>query len=173
MKVINLKKNRGFTLLEALVAVSILMVAVSAPITIAQKGLSSAVYSKDQMVASYLAQDAIEYIKNKRDNVTMNSDTFDWADLWDGDTGLGECLRDDGCRIDTIDNSIRSFSSGEYLRKNPTTGFYQYTDGDNTRFTRQIKITKKDPSEAYEALVAVTVRWGENLVSVYTLIYNY
>jgi type II secretory pathway pseudopilin PulG len=177
MRKFNLKK--GFTLLEALVAISILMVAVSAPITIAQKGLASAVYSKDQMIASYLAQDAIEYVKNLRDQVVRNSEESDWAELWDG---LSSCLiendNDDGCKIDTIKGEVSSFANGEKLKKN-TNGFYQYDDGVDTKFTRQIQITRNDldagESEVFdEALITVTVNWGEgNEVVVNTLIYNY
>src|SRR3989339_327856 len=107
----------GFTLLEALVAISILMVAVATPITIAQKGLSSATYSKNQMIASYLAQDAIEYIKNKRDEVSIknkNSNTYaGWEDL----TIFSKCLNEKNCDIDTITGEISVFSNQTTLKK--------------------------------------------------------
>ena len=61
-----LKLTAGFTLVEALVAISILMVAVASPMVIAQKGLNSANYSRDQMTATFLAEDALEFIKNFR-----------------------------------------------------------------------------------------------------------
>lgn len=173
MKNFNLKNKKGFTLLEALVAVSILMVAVSAPITIAQKGLSSAIYSKDQMIASYLAQDAIEYIKNQRDNETINDDFFDWNNL----SIISDCLVDDesdkGCRIDTINNgTIYPDTTPTALIKDLVNKFYGYGTGETTKFFRNIKV-KISPGNDDEALVTATVNWGENSVVVKTLIYNY
>lgn len=166
----NLKK--GFTLLEALVATSILMVAVAAPITIAQKGLSSAVYSKNQMIASYLAQDAIEYIKNVRDTQVIQNNP--WLGEFNG------CLDNDWCAIDTIKDAgmgeIRQDET-EFMNKS-ISGFYGYESEvgyQKTNFTRKINV-KVDPdgNNPDKALITVIVSWGsvENTVTVKTLIYN-
>jgi Tfp pilus assembly protein PilV len=62
---INKNKNqKGFTIVETLVAVTILMISIAGPLTVANKGLLAAINAKDQMIASYLAQDAMEYVKN-------------------------------------------------------------------------------------------------------------
>lgn len=182
---------RGFTLLEALVAISILMVAVVAPITIAQKGLSSAIYSKNQMIASYLAQDAIEYIKNKRDEQTINNSEHLWNNLFSTGGFFSNCMINDppvpgelGCRIDTINDIVSSYGVvGDPLLKNAN-NFYQYSDNTNgvTNFKRKIEILLKDISTGGtpvydEALVTVTVSWGEDPLGeklvVKTLIYQY
>jgi type II secretory pathway pseudopilin PulG len=68
----NKKIISGFTLIEALVAISLLMIAISSPIMLAQKGLSSSILSRDQMIASFLAQDGIESVKNIRDDTAIN-----------------------------------------------------------------------------------------------------
>jgi Tfp pilus assembly protein PilV len=179
-----MKKNiykKGFTLLEALVAISILMVAVAAPITIAQKGLSSAVYSKDQMIASYLAQDVIEYIKNLRDFTTINDDDFNWR----GMEFVQECLLIDpsdlGCEVDTISGEMtRATPSPERLYRD-NNGFYVYSpEGlEETKFSRVVKVIQ-DPEETNDndrALIEVTVNWnngGEsNNLVVRALIFNY
>jgi type II secretory pathway pseudopilin PulG len=186
-----LKKNKGpartgfrggFTLLEALVAISILMMAVAAPITIAQRGLSSAVYSKNQMIASYLAQDAIEYVRNARDGVVINSSNFDWNNLsvfGDKDTKT-KCFSDSGCIIDTIamdvSSAITQFDN-EFLRKDIITGLYSYDSNDPvTDFSRIVKISMNPDGDSVEddAMIAVTVNWkGGNSVVVKALIYNY
>lgn len=167
----------GFTLLEALVAISILMVAVVAPITIAQKGLSSASYTKNQMIASYLAQDAMEYIKNRRDLKTINStisERTDWLD------GLEDCFvtsdgwTEDGCSVDTVEDNIKAYDSTEFLRKDRINKFYGHNIADDkTNFKRQVKIWKKEPNQ--EAVVKVTVSWGEgeNKIDVYSLMFNF
>ncbi len=173
MKNKNKENNKsGFTLLEALVAVSILMVAVMAPITIAQKGLSSATYTKNQMIASYLAQDAIEYIKNKRDEVSIGHN-FDWDTL----SYFSSCLDDNWCGIDTLGSDGSGFIQDDetaFLTKTNGNNFYGYANSDKTDtiFSRQINIKLNGDDEA---LIAVTVKWGEdeNQLTVKTLIYNY
>jgi type II secretory pathway pseudopilin PulG len=163
------QKNKGFTLLEALVAISILMVAVVAPITIAQKGLSSASYSKNQMIASYLAQDAIEYIINKRDENVINKNS--WL------AGLELCLSNSGCGLDTVNpGGVGTISADENLYLDRVNKFYgsNSSSGDLTSFTRKINI-EEDPNGTNEdeALITVTVGWGTDNVEVKTLIYNY
>ena len=168
--------NTGFTLIEALVAISILMVAVVAPITIAQKGLSSAIYTKNQMIASYLAQDGIEYVKNKRDeNILLNKTTpTDWLE------GLGNCLNSNICAVDTKYESIGRIIELEtqVLKRekdiNDKFEFYGYDTGDETSFTRSVNIQEIILDQ--EALINVVVRWDDdtdNKVDVSTLIYNY
>ncbi len=61
-------KNRGFTIVETLVAITVLMISVAGPLVVASKGLSAALYARDQVIASYLAQESMEVIKNTRDN---------------------------------------------------------------------------------------------------------
>lgn len=102
---------RGFTIVETLVAIAVLMIAVAGPLVVATKGLTSALVSKDQMVASYLAQDTMETIKNVRDNnlpgviATYPSDV---AGHWL--SGLGyiagsQCYSDaHGCDVNGVDS---------------------------------------------------------------------
>lgn len=61
------KSGKGFTLIETLVAVSLLTIAVVAPMTLASRSLGSAYYARDQITAFYLAQEAIEAVRSLRD----------------------------------------------------------------------------------------------------------
>src|SRR3989338_963368 len=63
------KKNRksGVTLVEGLVAVSIFPLSVLAMLVSLGQGLSNIDYAKKKLIAEYLAQEGIEYVRNLRD----------------------------------------------------------------------------------------------------------
>jgi type II secretory pathway pseudopilin PulG len=155
----------GFTLIEALVAISILMIAVASPITMAQKSLVASMFSRDQMIATFLAQDALEGIKNARDQIAMNGTSTDsWL------KGLENCICDPiasqvcdfnnnnvkSCNINTTktlsDGSdyISSFASKSailpvealYEGTSPNRFFKMFTlsGGEPTKFKRAINI---------------------------------
>lgn len=118
-------KKSGFTLIEALVAISILMIAIASPMMLAQKGLSTATLSKDQMVATFLAQDAIEAVKNIRDQIAMDPIAKDW--LNSGTINLEPCICDsktENCNFDnptnlkfcTIDTTAGTWSN-DFIKK--------------------------------------------------------
>jgi type II secretory pathway pseudopilin PulG len=101
-------KKSGFTLIEALVAVSILMIAIASPMYLTQKSLSTASLAKDQMVASFLAQDAIEAVKNIRDEISLRGEGEDWLE----GTLLQPCLcndKDVECNFDYPDKKFITF----------------------------------------------------------------
>ncbi len=60
-------KNKGFTIIETLVAISILVIAVTGPLSLASRGLAYSQYAKDEVTAFYLANEALDVIRNIRD----------------------------------------------------------------------------------------------------------
>lgn len=90
-------------------AVAILMIAIAGPLTVAHNGLMAASSARDKMVATFLAQDAVEYIKAVRDeNIAQNK--ANWlAEI--ADNPLESCNTvEDQCTVDTLSNV---FSSGD------------------------------------------------------------
>ncbi|HUQ29920.1 MAG TPA: prepilin-type N-terminal cleavage/methylation domain-containing protein [Candidatus Paceibacterota bacterium] len=67
---------KGFTLIETLVAVAIIMVAIVGPISVMHRTYAAAYIARDKLTASYLAQEGIEDVRVIRDNFSINSD---WA----------------------------------------------------------------------------------------------
>jgi prepilin-type N-terminal cleavage/methylation domain-containing protein len=64
----NIKHSqKAFTLIETLVAISILTIALTGPLAVIAQALKSSYFARDQITAYYLAQEAIEYIRNQRD----------------------------------------------------------------------------------------------------------
>ncbi|MEK7106542.1 MAG: type II secretion system protein, partial [Patescibacteria group bacterium] len=62
------KKNTGFTLVETLVSLSIFSVSVILFMSVLGSGITDTNYAKQKIVAGYLAQEGIEYMRNMRDN---------------------------------------------------------------------------------------------------------
>ncbi len=68
----------GFTLVETLVAISIFTVSILGLMSVLSSGISSTIYAKQKMAASYLAQEGIEYIRNIRDTDVLYMGGGDW-----------------------------------------------------------------------------------------------
>lgn len=60
-------QTSGFTLIETLVAVTIIAFAVTGPLFTASRALVAAEIARDQLTASYLAQEGVEYVRAMRD----------------------------------------------------------------------------------------------------------
>ena len=164
MKKISLKKNKkkGFTLIETLIAITILMISVAAPLSLASKGLQAANLAKNQIVAYYLAQDAYEWVKNKTDMNKAMLKTYAENGIVNG---FDKCINN-SCIIDTIksptDSSAIKRYTGQFLKKNNSTKIYSYSSGNNSIFKRYVKIDKvrDDGSSIDEVSVKVTVEWN-------------
>ena len=59
---------KGFTLIETMIAVTILTLAMAGPLFTASRSIVAAQTARDQLTASYLAQEGIEYVRMMRDN---------------------------------------------------------------------------------------------------------
>ncbi len=179
LKILHLQSRRGFTLVETLVAISILMIAVASPLTIAQKGLSSAIYAKDQIVASYLAQDAIEYLRNWSDQNVAQVPTVAWLD------GIKNKCSTTLCTVDTTQPYVQNYTSPygiascsgtcSSLYYDSGTNIYNQTQVGNSTFTRSVKVEEIVPNT--EALITVTMSWKDKSIDrelvVNTRIYNW
>lgn len=62
------KLNKGFTIVETLVAISVLMIAIVGPLTVASRGYLAALDAKYESVAINYSQEALEYLSYIKDN---------------------------------------------------------------------------------------------------------
>jgi len=115
--------SRGFSLVETLVAVSVLMLAVVGPLSIASRGLISAQFSRDQITAFHLAREATELVRNRRDTnmLPATATPADWLN------GLDSCISNT-CKVDPTNVLFSPCVSGSCppLLKN-SQGLYGYT----------------------------------------------
>ena len=155
---------QGFTLIETLMAILVLTVSIVGPLTIASRGLNAALIAKDQTIAFYLAQDAVEYIRYQRDTNVLSDvghagPSTHWLD------GFGNCLSTVGsCTIDSIADKVVACSGAcPAINYDTSTNTYTYDSGSRSIFTRTITITTPVGSgstlNANEAQVLVTVKW--------------
>ncbi len=142
-----IKKNKGFTLIEVITAIFVITVGVGGAVTLINQTLGSIKTTSSKLVASYLAQEGIEIVKNIRDSNFLTGD--DWAD---GLTGSSGCT--DGCEGDYTSQSLTS-GSGRKLKVD--SGFYGYFGTEETPFERKITITPN--VDALEVLIEVS--WQE------------
>jgi type II secretory pathway pseudopilin PulG len=185
------KKNcyAGFTLIETLIAISVLLLSITGPMEIASKSLFSAFYARDQITAYYLAQEAIEYIKNARDNTFLYDyldsggvpidDGVGWLD------GLGVCIDDGGGSFSGCYVSVKDIFDPIQDLNNPNLNPIKACVGDcpkmsfegssglwtqsgtpnvnDTKFVRRVEIIPQfntDPVHGHqEAIIKVTVTW--------------
>lgn len=160
-------KNGGFTLIEMLVAVLLLTTAIAGPLTIASKGITASIVAKDQVTAFNLAQDAIEYVRFKRDTNRLSGAS--WL------TGLsgGVCDGVNGCYLDSTENDPTlptacpsSNCSTRGLRYDLANKRFTYHSSPvvsfpSTIFTRVVTITTPVSGNANEAAVSVRVYWSD------------
>lgn len=93
--------KKGFTIVETLVAITVLMIAISGPLTVSFRALNAAVASRDQMTASFLAQEGMEYVRNVKDNNYINGADEGWLQ------SIGECAPSSMCNLDTVTNTLK------------------------------------------------------------------
>ena len=60
--------HSGFTLVETLVAIAVLLMSLTGPLFLAERSFVAATGSRDQMIATFLAQEGIEYSRVVRDS---------------------------------------------------------------------------------------------------------
>lgn len=177
------KEARGFTLVETMVAIAILAVALVGPFIAIRTSLTASYVARDQLIASSLAQEGMEYIRSVRDNNYLNNRSGGWMDGLSsytqcysttlGVAPTGSCMIDSSkgdIHTDNPNNSAMagysSFANIPVLKLSQT-GLYnqQATSGTNvdTRFRRGVQMTvlRNDPSTGrpVEVRVLVTVSW--------------
>ncbi len=193
------KKTKGFTLVETLVAIAVLLMGLAGIFSALQIGLSSTSAIRNRLTATFLAQEGFEAVKNIKDtNILRISYTDPNTDWLDGIRNV--CTEDSPCGYDVTkgsnsnpapsDDGLISCagSSGNCaVKKDPcpeTSSVASYfrqmsaAEGSSntcdTGFTRDIYVTE-NPVDQKEALVRVVVTHPKltRPVIVENYIYNY
>ena len=121
-------QKKGFTLIETLVAITILTLAISGSFFTANNALVVASIARDQLTASHLAQEGIEYVRMMRDDAYLNAykdgmsdiSSAAWNDFLDGSSAwsITEC-RTTTCTLDPSRQMGIQHGSGNVLSLHP------------------------------------------------------
>lgn len=141
---------KAFTLIETLVAVSILLLSLAGPLSIAAQALQGAFFARDQVTAFYLAQEAVEYVRAVRDQNYLASNN--WL------TGVENCV-DATCTVD-FPNFSHAVCSGTCpaVLIGETSGLFNHAAGKESIYTRSFSIESVSGTND-EVVISVTISW--------------
>lgn len=182
-----LELKKGFTLLETVAALAIIVLGIIGPVVLVTQGLVDFSSSKNKLIAVNLAQEGIELIRLVRDNNVLcdflkkqEDPTSSWSwrkdpegikfssqEELEGDVfNFHHCV---SCGSASLHFPHLSNYQGRRLKYDNITGLYNYSSGVDTPFTRKIEI-KVPPEPALrdgdidkkdQMDVIVTVEWKE------------
>ncbi|MFA5095388.1 MAG: prepilin-type N-terminal cleavage/methylation domain-containing protein [Candidatus Paceibacterota bacterium] len=167
-------KGGGFTLVETLVAISIFSVSIVALMTILGSGISNTNYAKTKIIASYLAQEGIEYVRNMRDSYVLYTGTTSLT--WNSFIAkLSPCSAGNSCGFDTsvsLTNPASIFLCSTHINQCKlyvNNGNYNTnSSGVYSGFTRTIQATTVS---ANEIKISSTVSWTQGSGS-YSIVFS-
>ena len=141
-----IKNKLGFSLLEVIIAIFIITLGLIGILSLVVQSIQVQYINKNNMIASQLAQEGIELVRNIRDN--------NWIDGLGWKSGIGT-----GFYIIDYINGINSNISDTKLYIDGN-GFYKHgLEATTSNFNRLIEITDTDNGDGID--VKSTVIWQE------------
>ena len=155
--------------METLIAIAILMVAIAGPLTVANQALTAALGSRNAMIATSLAQDGMESIRNIKDNAVATQNNVGWLNL----LNQSSCTSNDNgtTGICTVPDRIHAGSpqacASCKLYVDTSAGSpnnYNYVSDTKTPFRRYFYFSHVTSGSPSEAIVTVVVSWSDGSV---------
>jgi Tfp pilus assembly protein PilV len=172
---------KGFTLVETMVAIAVMMVAIIGPFVAIQRAVVDSYISRDELIGNSLAQEGVEYVRSIRDgNYLYNratSGTRWWLYGLNGGAGIPDCVAN-SCVVDPLPQTVQACNGTNcsayplYITSAASPTPYVYTQASGSgnilsRFTRSIQLCYINElngpsctaSVSNEARLTVTVTW--------------
>ena len=184
---------KGFTLVETLVAISVIMVAIIGPFVSIQRALVDSYISRDELIGNSLAQEGVDYVRSIRDgnylyNRATGSTRWWLYGLNGGGGGVPDCFAN-SCVVDPWFQTVQACSGTDcsasplYIMPAAAATPYMYTQASGagrilSRFTRSIQLCYMNGSTcnsavSNEARLTVTVTWVTEGVPYTTSVVEY
>ncbi len=182
MRKIQTNNQEGFSLVETLVAITILLIVITGPLTIGTTTARSTSFSSEQVVAFFLAQEGAELAQKARDDYLL--DFYDgtrpqpWTNFKDVTAGAYRfCFQLAGCGLELQSNNVTGSLKPAvscstiadcllYYKYSGERDRYTYVDqaenadgSGKTKYTRVIKMTAVG-SDQVNVVSTVTWRTG-------------
>ena len=147
--------NQGFTLVELLVSLFILSIALAGAFAVISFNVNNANFVKNSFIASGLAQEGVELVRNLRDTDWHTGAEF-------GSFGGSDSLADGAYRVQWDSSELDSSGVSEPLALDAA-GVYAYDSGTPTIFRREVELRRVVPASGpvVEIVATVTVSWNE------------
>ncbi len=162
--------REGFTLIESLVAISILLLSIAGPLYAADRAMVAVGVARDQLTASYLAQEGIEYVRKMRDDAYLyeysrSQTNLAWSDFITAVTTTAACdnssVPSNACRLDPTLTPALAGCGGTCpsLNSDITTGIYKISsvNAQSSPFTRSIQVRAVNVNEE---IATSTITWS-------------
>jgi Tfp pilus assembly protein PilV len=152
---------KGFTLVETLVAVTVVLMAIMGPFQLVKDALTASYVARDQLIATALAEEGVEYVRSVRDgnylyNINNPGSERDWLYGLNG-SGNPNCFATNGCVVDPIQNTVQACGQTcPVLRTTSASLYTQQVSGTATRFTRKVVIENVAAGREVRVTVSVT-----------------
>lgn len=154
--------QKGFTLIEALVAILILAAVITGSLVAITNGLRSAYRAKNQITAFYLIQDGFEHIKHLRDHKKNKGETWEqFKQIF-----RSSCASSNSkCQVDTtVSDGASGIASCTdcTLWYEDTNYTYNNANTSKTPFKRYFYVQEKTNNGVSNELeITITVEWTE------------
>ena len=169
----------GFSLVETLVAITILLLVIIGPMTISTSTARSTSFSSEQVVAFFLAQEGAELAQKARDDLVVPEFTNTPptpGDGWDdfADDGAGgpyrHCFTTNGCGLELEPTDAKGALDTVQLCSGNNCQLYYNAGGERARYThdsahpetlytRQIFFEQVGSAPVHEVRVLSRVTW--------------
>ncbi len=125
--------NRGFSLIETIIALSILIVGILAGLTLTQRSVQTSKINEDVVIAVNLAREGIELVRAIRDSRNLGFSTLVDGDyIVDTDANFNISTQADSSDVKLCNNCRLYFMNGKYVHNQA---------GSPTIFRRMVNIS--------------------------------
>jgi len=154
----SIRTSRGFSIPEVLLSLLVLSIGIMTIVSILSKSLVYSYDTRDTIVATELAQEGVELVRNVRDNdFASGGDGFDNPTVFDN--AQKHCRIDWNDPDDALDcNANQGAASRYYLQYSG--GLYAHVNVTIERYSRYVYIDYTNNAQGERALVRSFVYWG-------------
>ena len=147
-----IKNKKGFSILEVLAAVFVLSIGLTAVLALISGSIMNSIDSRNVIIASGLAQEGAELVRNIRDtNFVSKTETDPNYPFENMDNSLTY-------KIDYYNNGLVQYNNNYQLNYN-NNGFYTHSNGDQTKFRRKIEISNYPSSGTVIGRTIKSIVW--------------